>query len=376
MRNILKWAALVAVAVVAVMAIGPVDAVAHANTLNHDWTGPLLIGSTLGVTMPNLVDLTKSLDPDGKTAKLAELLNQTNEVLDDMVWVEGNLPTGHRTTVRTGLPTVGWRLLNGGTLPSKSTRAQIDAQCGLLDAWGQVDEKLANLNGNSADFRLSEGYAFIEAMSQEMAQTTFYGNSGTAPEEFTGLSTLYSSLSANNSRCIINGGGSGSDNLSIWLVVWGPNTVHGIYPKGSKGGLQHEDLGLDNIENAGGTTGALLRGYRDHWTWDCGLVLRDWRFAARICNIDVSNLIAESSDADLTKLMTKAVHKVENLRLGRGAWYMNRTAAEFLDIQRQERVQVGGQLGYKEVDGKEVMTFRNIPIRTVDALLETEATVS
>jgi len=193
--------------------------------------------ATLGSNVLTLADHAKRLDPDGKVPSIVELLSQSNEILDDMLWMEGNLPTGHRTTVRTGLPAVAWRLLNQGVQPSKSTTAQVDEQCGMLEAWSEVDKDLAMLNGNTAAFRLSEAQAFIEAMNQEMASTLFYGNAGLTPEEFTGLSIRYSDPAAVNGQNVIDAGGSGSDNSSIWLVAWGGQTVHGIFPKGSKAGL-------------------------------------------------------------------------------------------------------------------------------------------
>jgi hypothetical protein len=203
--------------------------------------------ATLGSNVLTLADWAKRLDPDGKVQDIVELLSQTNEVLDDKLFMEGNLPTGHRTTVRTGLPTVAWKLLNQGVTTSKSTTAQIDEQCGHLQAWSEIDKDLAELNGNKAEFRLSEAQAFVEAMNQEMASTLFYGNASTAPEEFTGLSVRYSSLSANNAQNVIDASGTGSDNSSIWLICWGGQTLHGIFPKGSKAGLQHEDKGLKTL---------------------------------------------------------------------------------------------------------------------------------
>ena len=336
-----------------------------------------LIGATVGATVLTLADWAKRLDPDGKTPSIVELLSQTNEILPDMRWMEGNLPTGHRTTVRTGLPTVAWRLLNAGVTPSKSTTAQIDEQCGMLEAYSEVDKDLAELNGNTATFRLSEAQAFIEAMNQEMAQTLFYGNSGTAPEEFTGLAPRYATISgANNGSNVLSGGGSGSDNSSVWLVVWGPNTVHGIFPKASKAGLIHEDLGLVTVETANGIGGGRMRAYRDHWQWKCGVALRDWRYAVRIPNVDISNLIAKSSAADLIELMIKAIHRIPSLKMGMPVFYMNRTCFQMLDIQRRDDVVSGGGITYSNVDGVATPTFRGIPIRTCDALLETEATIS
>lgn len=332
--------------------------------------------STLGANCITLADWAKRKDPDGKVAKIVELLSQTNEILLDMLFMEGNLETGHRTTVRTGLPTVAWRLLNQGVQPSKSTTAQVDESVGILEAWSEVDVELARLNGNVSEFRFSEAQAFIEAMNQEMAQTLFYGNSGVAAEEFTGLAIRYSSLSANNGQNIVSGSGSGSDNSSIWLLFWGPNTIHGIFPKGSQAGLNHQDHGEVTVETTAGIAGTRMRAFQDQWTWKCGVALRDWRYAVRIPNIDISNLVAESSNADIIKLMTKAMWRIPAMGMGRAAFYCNRTVGEYLDIQRQKAVKDGGGVTYENVDGKRTMMFRGIPVRICDALTETEAAVS
>lgn len=332
--------------------------------------------ATLAANALTLADFAKRLDPDGKTSAIVELLSQSNPLLQDMQWLEGNLPTGHRTTVRTGLPTVAWRLLNQGVQPSKSTTAQVDEQCGMLEAWSEVDKDLAMLNGNTAAFRLSEAQAFIEAMNQEMASTIFYGNQGLAPEEFTGLSIRYSSLSATNGQNVLSGSGAGADNSSIWLVCWGGQTVHGIFPKGSKAGLIHEDLGEVTVETSTGIAGTRMRAYQDHWQWKCGLALKDWRFAVRIANIDISNLVAKSSAADLIELMIKAIHRIPSMGMGKPVFYMNRSVFQMLDIQRRDDVISGGGLTYQQVDGVAQPSFRGIPVRVCDALTEAEAVVS
>jgi hypothetical protein len=331
--------------------------------------------AALTSNVPTLIDVAKRLDPDGKIASIAEMLTQTNEILMDMPFLEGNLPTGHRTTMRTGLPTVAWRLINKGVPPSKSTTAQVDEQTGMLEAYSEVDVELAKLNGNEAAFRLSEAQAFLEAMNQEMAQTLFYGNSGSAPEEFTGLSVRYSSLSAQNAQNIVNAAGTSGDSTSIWLIVWGPNTVHGIYPKGSNGGLSHKDLGEVTVDTTAGIGGSRMQAYRDHWQWKCGIALRDWRYAVRIANIDMTDTIANTTTSPLINFMIKAIHRIPALGLGKPVFYMNRSMAQYLDLQAQTRATNTIMTG-NDAAGRPVTTFRGIPIRTVDQLLETETAVA
>jgi hypothetical protein len=329
--------------------------------------------STLGTNNLTLADHAKRMDPSGRISQVVEMLNVANPMIEDASFIEGNLKTGHRTTIRTGLPTVYWRLLNRGTPSSKSHTAQVDEACGMLEARSQVDEKLAKLANDLAAFRLSEARPFAESMSQEAASKLIYGNSATDPEQITGLANRYSSLSATNGRNIINGGGSGSDNSSIWLICWGAETVHGIFPQGSMAGLVHTDLGIQDAFDASNNR---FRAYMDLWQWDLGLVVKDWRYAVRVANIDISNLVGETSAADVAKLMVKATHRVVSWASVRPVFYVSRSVHEMLDVQRRDDVKSGGQLSYSEVDGKPVTSFRGIPVKTCDAILETEATVS
>lgn len=329
--------------------------------------------AVLSTTNPTLADVAKRYDADGKIDTIVELLSETNEVLDDMTFLEGNLPTGHRTTVRSGLPSSTWRKLNYGVQPSKSTTVQITDTTGMLEAYAEVDKALADLNGNTASFRLSEDRAFLESMNQTMANTLFYGDTGTDPEKFMGLSARYNSTSAESGDNIIVGGGSGSDNTSIWLVCWGPNTCHGIYPKGSQAGLNHQDLGEVTLEDA---ANGKYQGYRTHYKWDIGLSVRDWRYIVRIPNIDVSNLTkdASGSSAALVDLMVQAVEKLPNVNLGRCVFYGNRTISSILRRQITNTSNV--RLSMDEVAGKRVMSFDGIPFRRNDAILNNEALVS
>ncbi|HKE43884.1 MAG TPA: hypothetical protein VKB41_05035 [Steroidobacteraceae bacterium] len=331
--------------------------------------------ATLGTGNLTMADWAKRLGPDGNVPIIIELLSQTNEVLDDMTFVEGNLPTGHRTTVRTGLPAVAWRLLNQGITPSKSTTAQIDEQCGMLEAWSEVDKDLAMLNGNVNTFRLSESKAFIESMNQEFCQTLFYGNAGLAPEEFTGLSVRYATTSGSpaNADNIIKAGGTGADNTSIWLIAWGDQTITGIFPKGSKAGLIHDDFGEVTVEMTAGLPGSRMRAYQERWQWKSGIALKDWRYVVRICNIDVSDL-AGATPPDLIDFMEAATEIIPN-NLGKKTFYMNRYVARYLRKQERADVSTGGGLTYENVEGKRVLMFGDIPVKRVDQLLNSEALV-
>jgi hypothetical protein len=333
-------------------------------------TGLVVFGAALGTGNLTLADWAKRLDPNGNVPVIVELLSQSNEILLDMVWREGNLPTGHRTTVRTGLPTVAWRLLNQGITPSKSTTAQIDEQCGILEAWSEVDKDLALLNGNVSAFRLSEAKAFIEAMNQAMVQTLFYGNGGLTPEQFTGLSVRYSASAAANGDNVIKAGGAGSDNASIWMVAWGEETVSGIFPKGSKAGLLHEDYGEVTAEVTAGLPGARMRVLQERFQWKAGIAVKDWRYIVRIANIDISDTDAANIKTIITNMET-ALETPPN-DLGTRVFYMNRTMRRLLRREARESVGSGGGLTFENFAGRRVLMFGDVPVRRCDQLLNAE----
>lgn len=345
--------------------------------------------ATLSSNNPTLLDLARRTDPDGSIAAVAEILNEVNEVLPEMTWQEGNQMTGHRSTIRSGLPAPTWRKMYGGVQPTKSTTVQVTDAVGMLEAYAEVDKALADLNNNTAEFRLSEDRPHIEGINIEISDTLFYGNSATEPEAFTGLSPRYNDLSAPNGDNIISAGGTDTDNASIWLVVWSPNTVFGIVPKGSQAGLKVKDMGEVTIEDVDGS-GGRMQAYRTHYRMDAGLVVRDWRFAVRIANIDKSLLTNEFASgkfvagADLPDLLFQAMRLVPSLGMGRPSFYMARDIATWIArqsiakglggtltsaMENSDASNVGGRMRFTE-------RFHGIPMRRVDSLAGDEAQVT
>lgn len=330
--------------------------------------------ATLAVTNPTLLDLAKMSDPNGKVETIVEILNQTNEILDDMSWQEGNLPTGNRTTIRTGLPAPTWRKLYGGVQPNKGSTAQITDNTGMLEAYAEVDKALADLNGNKEAFRLNEDRAHIEGMNQELASALFYANEATAPEKFTGFAPRFNSLAAANAENIIDAGGTGTDNSSIWIVVWSPMTVYGIVPKASKAGIQMQDLGEVTIENVDGS-GGRMQAYRSHYRWDAGLTVKDWRYVVRIANVDKSLLTKDiSTGADLHDVIVRGLELIPNLNMGRTVIYVPRNIRSYLARQAINGVK-NSTLTMEQMQGRRVVAFQGFPVRRVDALAADEARV-
>lgn len=331
--------------------------------------------TALTATHPTLLDVARAKDPNGQIAVVAEILNQVNPILDDMPFMEGNLETGHRSVIRSGLPSATWRKMYGYVQPSKSRRVTVTDACGMLESYAQIDKAIADLGGNAMAFRASEDRAFIEGMSQEMASTLIYGNEGSEPEAFTGLAPRFNSASAENGINILNSGSApdSTNNSSIWLVGWG-NDVHGVYPKGSTAGLQMKDLGEVTV---GDETNGYYQAYRTHYRWDCGLVVKDWRYVVRI-SVDAEALTKNgTSGDDLVDLMAQAIDLLPSTANCRPVFYANRYVRSFIRRQIMNKT-ASSTLSIEQLTRpngaliREPM-FDGIPIRRCDAILNNES---
>jgi hypothetical protein len=331
--------------------------------------------ATLGATNPTLMDVAKLKEPDGGiVTDVVEMMAQDNEILLDATFLEANGGTFHRSSIRTGIPEPTWRSFYQGVLPSKSSYAQVDEPLGMMEARSQVDKDLAEMATDKDQFRLIEAGGHLEGMNQSLVGTALYGSVTTSPAKFNGLAPRFNSLSAASGENIIDAGGTSTDNTSLWLINWSPRTVFFAYPKGSQAGIQRTDLGINHhARPPDGSTGE-FSAYEEKFEQKAGLVVRDWRHVVRAANIDKSNLVDETSAADILKLMTAMVHKLPSMGGGRMAFYVNRTVMTMLDIQAQAKANVYLTAG--EEEGRAKISFRRIPIRKVDQLLNTEDRVT
>lgn len=347
--------------------------------------------ATLGNTFLNLIDMQRAAG-NAKEAAMAEILALSNPHLEDAVAVECNDGTRHNHSIRTGLPSVAWGALYKGTPQSKSTYQAVSDTTGFLEGMATVDVRLLKMNpGKESAVRQKEAAGFVEAMNQEMGTGLWYHDTATTPEKFLGLGARYGKLGGSGAgNQLVNAGGVGSDNTSVWFVTWSESATHLLYPKGSKLGLQHEPKGQQRVLDAQGNPYYVEE---DYWRWDMGVAVTDWRYNARIVNLDVSDLLAGT--VDIFKLMRQAYYKLHGRRLARvgnvikgqaptiplsrTVIYMNRDVLQALDAASTPTGTASAtalQIRREEIEGKEVLTYRGLPIRETDSILNTEAVIT
>lgn len=328
----------------------------------------------------NLQDISRMLDPKGDISKVLDVLATTNEILDDIPWMEGNLSTGHQSTIMTGYPEPSWRLLNYGVAQAKGQTSQIVDTCARMENYLEVDTAEADLNNYRSGFVSNQMKMFIKGFGTKMATTLFYGDTATNPEGFKGLSPRYATISTDEDVSgynIIDAGGTGSDNTSIWLVVWNDETAFGIFPKGTEAGFKWKDLGEDTKTDS---NGLMHQVYRYNASWNCGFAVPNWRGVARVANIDMSDLrtAGDTTDtsANLLKYMNLAIDKVEEfIEGGKAAFYMHPEVKSYLRFKMEDKG--FAQISMKDIMGRQnVLTMQGIPIRSCRALLKTESQIT
>ena len=223
----------------------------------------------------------------------------------------------------------------------------------------------------------------MEAMNQTQTQTLFYGNPATDNRQFLGLSARYGAISgAGNAQNIIDAGGTSSNNTSVWLVVWGENTVFCPFPKGSKAGLIQNDQGELTIYDSVGNP---YQAYQTHYQWKNGLVVKDWRYVVRICNINTTDLLAQNNtqlgtaSTAIIYEMSRALDRIPSMGMGRAAFYMNRTLFSMLRIQalNKSNTALAIEQGLTQFGTPTRWTsFMGVPLRRVDQILNTETRVT
>lgn len=329
--------------------------------------------------LDTLYDVARQAGPDGKPMKIANVLSQTNDLLLDMPFYPTNQTMSMVATLQTGEPTGSFRALNEGVAAEKPSTEQISDGCAMLEAWSNIDCALADMSGNKAKYLENKDKAFINGMGKTMHLNTIYGSLATSSKAFDGLATRYNSTSTGRGKNqIIKAGGASGDNTSIYLIQWGEDKIHGIYPKDTVGGLNYDFKGKQTIQP---TAGAFMDVYQGHYAWYTGLHVADYRSVVRVANIDVSDLLtagdASDTSANILKHMSIALDTLPDTT-GNVAFYCNNTVLSMLRVKLMNKSNTLLTVEDWQRDSilrRGMMKFMGFPVRRVDQIINAEAAV-
>jgi hypothetical protein len=331
--------------------------------------------TTLGGNVLTIRDIVRRSKADGTLAIIAEMQDQGNGMVNDIPWVQGDLPSGSMTTSRVALPSWGTLNPNGTATLSKSVTSQNMENIMALVGWSEIADTVARYGGDAVAQRRAEAKSFYEGGKQSVADKILTANPLTTAGEIMGLQARYKATTDTNGRNVILAGAAGgqTDCMSIWRIQWREGGCYGLYPKGSQAGLETIDHGLQVTEVSATTRKSV---WTEEFRWSFGIAVPDWRSVARIANIDKSLLVA-GTGADLADRLIQSAYCMPPNSNGQGeAIYMNITTRMMFDIQSRNDVQAGGGITYGNVNGQMMENFRGVPINREDKLGEGESVLS
>jgi hypothetical protein len=263
---------------------------------------------------PTYADIASRVDENGDIAPIAELLAKNNAILKHIGWRPCNMTEGYKHSIRTGIPEPTWRGLYEGVQPTASTTAQIVDVTSNLEAYGKVDVDAANINGNTYAFRLSEEKGHIQGFANTVAKAMYYGDNDKEIRKFTGLAPRYATLNKKvpSSHNVVDASkgytGTPDGYTSIYIINF--DEFLGLYPKGSKYGLSHKDKGQMTVAAPDGKGD--MEAYVDHYKWQPGATLSDWRACVRVCNVPLKDGEVDLEAMPLLKTLIRAKNRVPN----------------------------------------------------------------
>lgn len=310
---------------------------------------------------------------------VAEVLNETNEVIADAIVQQANDITSHVVSRRTRLPAPSWVKIGNGWDATAGLLQQAREGIGQMKARFQAPQDVMRLQPNPAKYRMQQERAYVEAMGQEFANTLVSGSAtGEPPEEFDGLKARYKTLATTDSAYVANNGaslGGGTSLTSIWFIQWAPGRVYLIYPRNAEGGgIKKEDKGLvyTLADNSSATptyvpNNKQLWAFITEFSWDVGLCVEDTRTVKRLGNISTV-AATDSNTLDEDKII-----EVRNNFKGQGTIYMYCNEKIFTQLQILAKDKTNVHWPPDSPFGKPQMYFLDMPVRRLDAIAVNEA---
>jgi hypothetical protein len=318
-------------------------------------------------TQYTLAEMLRRTAPDGSPLRsIAQVLDQVNDAMKIIPTFEANGVNLHKEAETKTEPSGSYTDYNEHVSRVASRTKANEFRLAKLEAFNTPDKNLIDDSPDPQGKRMQEATATLKGMMKTVASDLIYGNSASDSKKFTGIAAYVDDTDQSN---VVDGGGTGSDLTSIYVIAPGPDTVFWVHPKGNPSfGVEHEDMGTDIISDASTNTKD-LRVYRDYFKFHQGLVVKDRRAVGRYANIESSgssNIFDEDKLIDLNTQMLEFSDSIFYL--------VNRT----IMAQMWKRVKDKNNvfLDINEAFGKPVITLFGRPVLLHDKIVDTETAVT
>ncbi len=316
--------------------------------------------------------------------RVAEVLNEDEHIIMDAIVQRANDITSHVISRRTRLPGSQWVKAGNGWNATTGLLNQVREEMGMLKARYLCPEDVMRIQPNPDKYRSNQERAYIESMSQELANTLFGNYSAGAlspafapPEEFAGFQLRYATLGTARTNYVLSNGHTVDDNTntSIWFIQWAGDKVYLTHPRNTEGGgLKKQDKGLvytlgDNASATASQRNNQLWAFITEFSWDVGLAIEDTRSVKRLCNIDPDHAATNTLNEDF-------IIQIRNNFKGNETIYMYCNETVFTQLQILAKDKTNVHWSENNPFGKPQLFFLDMPIRRSDAILNVEPVIA
>ena len=329
-------------------------------------------------------DLASGRTPNGFVDReVVDMVSQENPVLQDVLWKQCNKGREDVVTIRSGLPEAVVRAYYEGWFGTKGSKRQVTNACCRVTTGIEFDWALYDQDKDKAAFLTDEQKAHSSVLGDKVASLLFYGDVAGNPKGINGFAKTFGAYGAVTGNTMVtddkvasfyclSAGGQGTGDLrSVFLVGWGANSAHGIYPEGTSAGIKIGQLTKQFVKDANG--GNVEMGLQE-MNWNAGLNIRDFRYCGRVCNIDIQQDPAGANTADYTKLVRKLVTRAKSNGVTQRL-YCCRLVFEAIAEQFEKKTQ-GNAVKYADLEQKKEASLLGIPVAFCDCMNIDEPAVS
>jgi hypothetical protein len=322
---------------------------------------PMVLNMTDQMTALEIVRRANAPEP----YKIIELMGLTNEMLLDAPTYEANNATVNVSVQRTIKEIGTHRIYNQGVGSVATQTVPVTDRIAMMAEYSKVDAKMVEHSGNKQAARQSEAVAIIKGMGLTQSKTLVYGD-GNKPEEFNGMFIRRNKLNGKN---VLDAGGTSNDldMTSIYLVAFGPDLLHLIYPKGSNSvGVSRRDLDLVDMPDENDPK-KMLPMYAEYFEAQYGIAVKEPQALIRLCNIP--------KDIAPDRLVDLIIDASYELPMGAStyAMYSNKTINKKIDKASRDK----NNVAHTTTDpwGRPILNIRDLRCRRMDVISHNEEKV-
>ena len=301
--------------------------------------------------------VTRALDVMGKVG--------VDAFMEDVPFYPANLGLEHQITRTTSRPSSTLRTFYKGVKKTSTVSQVLKEPVCLFEQRNEVDEDHIDRLDNPDEARAQMDAPHIAGLKDDFVYAMFNHARTSGGEYIDGFAARMNRISypggATTSLPYVWDNGGSTNLCSLWMVEYGPQAVHGLYP--GAGARNNGTLGID-IRNKGkervadsDDASAFYYAYVTQFKLWFGLaVWDDWKIA-RLANIDREETSATALNENLI------IKMISHGKFNPGATRIYVNPYLWSQIWMKAKTQSNVQWQPRQILGDEVPTILDIPVR-------------